>query len=169
MWWREREREMRGGGGCTYTCQVTLEQMVKSKYSTAGTRDSGLTQWVCVHVLVYSSVCTWMLEVSDELRGGERPAAQRQTAGLQVRVPGSEPCGWVHMSVCCEQTSFYVKHFDPTGPLMQTLCSTHNPRTWPSSISAFKYQQLKLWKNRISGSFSSFLWVVCISCDKGLG
>jgi len=28
---------------CAYTCQVTLEQMVKSKYSPTGTEDSGLT------------------------------------------------------------------------------------------------------------------------------
>lgn len=60
---RERVEKKSKKKNCTYTCQVT-EQMAKSKYSTTGTEDSGLTLCVCV----FPRMCTFMLLCKCALR-----------------------------------------------------------------------------------------------------
>lgn len=87
---REKEKE-RVRGSCTYTCQVTLEQMVKSKYSTTGAKDSALTLWVCVHALVYFWLSVWMckwmrLAMSSEVDCSQQPSGRQLAAGSSPEV-----------------------------------------------------------------------------------
>lgn len=114
----QRGERKRNKKTCTYTCQVTLEQMVKSKYSTTGTEGSRLTLWVCEsHACVLLCICVnvRVYEVSDELRGGARPAAQRQTAGSRFELWGPAPAD---ACICpCTVSSRPYCMYEPWGQM----------------------------------------------------